>query len=46
MKGKGALPIPGAKTTRQAEENIGALGWGLCPEDVAALDKATDRLIG
>ena len=35
---KGAVPIPGAKNRRQAEENAGALGWRLDAEDVAALD--------
>jgi aryl-alcohol dehydrogenase-like predicted oxidoreductase len=37
---KGALPIPGAKNARQAEENIGALGWSLTEEEVAGLDAA------
>ena len=39
---KGALPIPGAKNTRQAEMNAGAAGWRLSEEQVAALDKASD----
>lgn len=38
---KGALPIPGAKNARQAEENAGALGWRLTPDEVAALDAAS-----
>jgi aryl-alcohol dehydrogenase-like predicted oxidoreductase len=37
---KGAVPIPGAKSRAQAEENAGALGWSLDPDDVAALDEA------
>lgn len=41
---KGALPIPGAKNTRQAEMNAGAAGWRLSEEQVAALDKASDGL--
>jgi pyridoxine 4-dehydrogenase len=41
---KGAVPIPGAKTARQAEENVGALGWSLTREEVAALDAATESL--
>jgi aryl-alcohol dehydrogenase-like predicted oxidoreductase len=36
---KGALPIPGAKNVRQAQENCGALGWRLTDQEVAALDK-------
>lgn len=37
---KGAVPIPGAKSRRQAEENAGALGWRLDDDDVAELDRA------
>ncbi len=40
---KGALPIPGAKNVRQAEENAGGAGWQLTDEDVARLDEATDN---
>jgi aryl-alcohol dehydrogenase-like predicted oxidoreductase len=35
---KGAVPIPGAKNREQAEQNAGALGWLMGPDDVAALD--------
>jgi aryl-alcohol dehydrogenase-like predicted oxidoreductase len=35
---KGAVPIPGAKTRHQAEENAGALGWSIDDEDLARLD--------
>ena len=31
------IPIPGAKNARQAEENAGAMGWQLSPEDVQQL---------
>lgn len=41
---KGAVPIPGARNLRQAEENLGALGWNLSPDEVAALDKASQNL--
>jgi pyridoxine 4-dehydrogenase len=37
---KGAIPIPGAKSLVQAQENLGALGWSLEDGEVAALDKA------
>jgi len=37
---KGAVPIPGAKNTAQAQENAGALGWELDPDDVDRLDAA------
>jgi len=37
---KGAVPIPGAKNRRQAEENAGALGWLLDGDQLARLDRA------
>ncbi len=42
---KGAVPIVGAKNRRQAEENAGALGWRLDPEDIIALDKAAREVL-
>jgi pyridoxine 4-dehydrogenase len=36
---KGTIPIPGAKNVRQAEENIGTLGWYLGSGEIAELDK-------
>ncbi|MFZ5883239.1 MAG: aldo/keto reductase [Chloroflexota bacterium] len=42
---KGALPIPGAKNVRQAQENIGALGWRLTDEEVAKLDEMSDKVL-
>lgn len=41
---KGTVPIPGAKNAKQAAENLGAMNWRLSPEEVAALDEASDRL--
>lgn len=35
---KGAVPIPGAKNVRQLESNIGAAGWRLAEDEIAALD--------
>ena len=40
---KGTMPIPGAKNAAQAQENAGALGWRLTPEQMAELDKASDE---
>lgn len=40
---KGTAPIPGAKNAKQAAENLGAMGWRLTPEEVAALDAASDQ---
>lgn len=42
---KGAIPIPGAKNSRQAEENAGALGWALNDEEILRLDHASDQVI-
>jgi pyridoxine 4-dehydrogenase len=37
---KGTIPIPGAKSVKQAQENIGALGWQLNLGEITALDQA------
>jgi aryl-alcohol dehydrogenase-like predicted oxidoreductase len=37
----GVVPIPGAKNLRQANENVGALGWALTPEEVHTIGQAT-----
>jgi len=36
---KGTIPIPGAKTGQQAEQNAGCLGWQLDVSDMDALEK-------
>jgi len=41
---KGTVPIPGAKNARQVEENIGAAGWRLNADEIAALDAMSERL--
>lgn len=41
---KGAIPIPGAKTLKQAEENIGSVGWYLNDEEIVALDEMSERV--
>ncbi|MEO7910444.1 MAG: aldo/keto reductase [Roseiflexaceae bacterium] len=41
---QGTLPIPGAKNARQAQENAGALGWTLDPNEIEQLDAATRAL--
>jgi len=40
---KGFIPIPGAKTLAQAQQNTGALGWRLDAGEVADLDTAVTR---
>jgi aryl-alcohol dehydrogenase-like predicted oxidoreductase len=42
---RGAIPIPGAKNTRQLEENAGALGWALSADDVAQLSEVSERVL-
>ncbi|CAM8932308.1 unnamed protein product [Rhodiola kirilowii] len=37
---KGTIPIPGVKTVKQAEENLGALGWRLSTEEILILENA------
>jgi pyridoxine 4-dehydrogenase len=37
---KGTIPIPGAKSIAQAQDNIGALGWYLNSQEITELDKA------
>jgi aryl-alcohol dehydrogenase-like predicted oxidoreductase len=41
---KGGLPIPGAKTGKQAEQNVGAIGWRLTSEEIRALDVGSDKV--
>lgn len=41
---KGALPIPGAKNAKQAEDNAGSAGWHMTDDEVAQLDAVTDKL--
>ncbi|GAB4471735.1 MAG: aldo/keto reductase [Anaerolineales bacterium] len=41
---KQAIPIPGAKNAKQAQENAGALNWRLSEKDVIELDRLSDQL--
>ena len=41
---KGAVPIPGAKSAAQVEDNAGALGWRLKSEEIAKLDEMSAPL--
>jgi len=41
---KGTMPILGAKTVEQAQENIGALGWRLEGGEITELDQAAARV--
>ena len=35
------IPIPGAKTAKQAQENAGALGWRLTDDEIAQLEQVS-----
>ncbi|XP_026660978.2 pyridoxal reductase, chloroplastic isoform X2 [Phoenix dactylifera] len=37
---KGTIPIPGVKTVKQAEENLGSLGWRLNSDEIFELESA------
>ncbi len=39
LMGKGAVPIPGIKNFRHAEENSGAVGWHLTKDEMEELDQ-------
>lgn len=41
---KGTIPIPGAKSLSQAQDNLGALAFKLNGGEVSALDDAAGRL--
>ena len=41
---KGCVPIVGARSAAQVRENLGALGWRLSADEVAALDDAASRV--
>ncbi|MBW4604961.1 MAG: aldo/keto reductase [Calothrix sp. FI2-JRJ7] len=41
---KGTIPIPGAKSPQQAQQNIGAIGWLLDSAEVEELDKIAASL--
>jgi pyridoxine 4-dehydrogenase len=41
---KGTIPIPGAKSIAQAQDNLGAIGWLLDQGEVSALDLAAAQV--
>jgi aryl-alcohol dehydrogenase-like predicted oxidoreductase len=43
---KGTIPIPGAKNARQVMDNIGTLNWQLTQDEVSALDRESDMVLG
>jgi len=43
-RSKGTIPIPGARSLKQATQNIGALDWDLTENEVLALDVASSKV--
>jgi pyridoxine 4-dehydrogenase len=43
-RAKGTIPIPGARTLKQAKQNLGALEWDLTEDEVMALDIASSKV--
>jgi len=41
---KGAIPIPGARSSAQLQDNIGAMGWRLTDDEVTLLEMTADDL--
>lgn len=41
---KGAIPIPGCRTTSQLQDNLGAMGWRLSETEVAMLELEAEKL--
>lgn len=42
LMGQGSVvPIPGAKNAKQAQQNAGALGWSLTPDDLKKISEAS-----
>jgi len=41
---KGCIPIPGCRNAEMAKANMGAMGWRLTPEEIAALEAAADAV--
>lgn len=41
---KGTVPIPGARSIKQAQENLGAMGWRLSLGEIEALDAAAAKV--
>ncbi len=42
---KGVVPIPGAKTPKQAEENAGAYGWSLTGKEMELIGKTLESIL-
>ena len=45
-RAKGTIPIPGARTLKQAKQNLAALEWNLSAEEEKLLDEASSKVTG
>ena len=43
---KGAIPIPGARTIAQLNDNMGAMGWRLSVNEIHRLETLADKVKG
>jgi pyridoxine 4-dehydrogenase len=43
-RAKGTIPIPGARTIPQVEQNYGALEWSMSKEEIQVLDDAAQKV--
>lgn len=43
-RAKGTIPIPGARTIKQARQNLEALDWNLSAEEISLLDEASAKV--
>jgi len=41
---KGAIPIPGANTLAQVQDNMGAMGWRMSKNEITRLEEEADKL--
>lgn len=41
---QGTIPIPGAKTLKNAKDNIGSLGWSLKQAEMDELNSLADKV--
>lgn len=41
---QGAIPIPGARTSAQLSDNLGAMGWRLTKSEIARLEEAANQV--
>lgn len=43
-RAKGTIPIPGARTIQQVEQNYGALDWSMSQQEMTMLDDAANKV--